>query len=132
MGSTYNYIDVELEVSVRKYEVDTKSLMKCLKDHKKMTCEQISVLLGKSRTLVEHWFRQDKYFAVPDADIWYELKALLGIQTTEFDKSVTTYETKGGNYDLRNRIYVGKIAPTLTRNCENNLYLLGDDTIETT
>ena len=120
-----------MEVSVRKYEVDTDSLSKCLKAHKRMSCEKIAEILGKPKTLVEHWFRTDRYFAVPDADIWYDLKHLLGIQTDAFDRSVTTFDTQGGKYDLRNRIYIGSTAPTLTRNCENNLYLLGD-TNETT
>ena len=47
--------------------------------------------------MVEHWFRSDSYFAIPDADIWFDLKKLLGIETTEFDQCITEYEFKGGN-----------------------------------
>lgn len=79
-----NYIDVEMEVYVRKYDVD------------------IDRLKG----------------------LWFTLKTLIGIDTDEFDIQVTEFEAKGGNYDMRNRIYVGSTSPTLTAGCEKNLYLI--------
>lgn len=93
------FIDVEIEVSVRKYQVDTMKLASVLKDHKRelgYTNTQIADILDQPKTLVEHWFRQDIYFAIPDEDIWFPLKELLGIKTDEFDRSVTTFVTKGG------------------------------------
>lgn len=117
--------DVEMEVAVRKYPVDTARLIKCLADHKKYSNEEIADRLGQPKTLVDHWFRKDKWFAVPNADVWLELKRLLDINTDEFDESIMTYEYKGGSFDMRNRIYWTDIAPTLnTVNSETNLYLL--------
>lgn len=121
------WINVEVEVSVRKYEVDTKRLAKLLSAHKKakkLTNEQVALILNKPKTLVEHWFRQDTYFAIPDEDIWYQLKELLGIETDEFDKQIMTFEIKGGCFDMRNRIYFGDISPTLTIGSGNNFYLV--------
>lgn len=120
-----NFVDVELEVAVRKYEVDTERLSECLRTHKgKWTNKEIAEALDKPLTLVEHWFRKDKYFAIPDPDVWFDLKKLLGIETTEFDEAVMEFEYVGGNYDMRNRIHYGTTSPTLTCECGNVLYLL--------
>ena len=54
------------------------------------------------------------------------MKRLLGIETTEFDACITEYEFRGGNYDMRNRIYTGDIAPTLTGGCGNHLHLVSE------
>ena len=121
------YFDVEMEVAVRKYKVDCNSLCECLRNHKassKLNNKEIAEKLDRPITEVEHWFRNDKYFAIPDADVWHALKELLGITTTEFDQSITEYEFKGGNYDMRNRIYTGETSPTLTSMCGNNLHCL--------
>ena len=120
-------IDVEMEVAVRKYEVDTDKLSALLRSHKgKRTNHEIAEALNRPLTLVEHWFRTDKCSAVPDAAVWFDLKKLLGIETTEFDQCITEYEFKGGNYDMRNRIYAGDVAPTLTGGCGNHLHLVPD------
>lgn len=118
------FITVELEVAVRKHEVDIEGLKVLLRTHRKASIQEIADALNKPETLVAHWFRADKYFAIPDADIWFELKGMLGITTNEYDKQVTEFEVKGGNYDMRNRIYIGNIAPTLTAECGNHLHLL--------
>ena len=120
-----NYVvQVETEVTVRKYPVDKKRLIKCLQEHKYISIREISERLNKPKTLVEHWFRKDKCFAIPDADIWLELKALLDIETDEFDESIMTFITKPGNYDMSNRIHIGEITPTVTASGENTLYCL--------
>lgn len=122
-----NVFDVEMEVAVRKYEVDRDRLIELLRSHKgSFTNAQIAEALHRPLTLVEHWFRKDACFAVPDPDVWFRLKRLLGIETTEFDACITEYEFKGGNYDMRNRIYTGDIAPTLTGGCGNHLHLVSD------
>ena len=121
------WIDVEVEVSVRKYPIDTDALAGLLVSSKRAsgyTNSQIADVLGKPKTLVEHWFRTDRYFAIPDEDAWYPLKQMLGIRTDEFDKAVTTFEFRGGCYDMSNRIYFGDISPTLTANSGNTLYLV--------
>lgn len=118
-------IDVEMEVAIRKYEVDEKRLVKVLREHKgKRTNQEIAEMLDCPETMVAHWFRRDKYFAVPGAEYWGPLKRMLNIETDEFDKAITEYELRGNGYDMRNRIYVGAISPTLTAECKNYLYLL--------
>ena len=125
MEEVPNFIDVEMEVAVRKYEVNCSRLCECLRNHKgNFTNKEIAGALDKPLTLVEHWFRKDDSFAVPDADIWFKLKDLLGIETTEFDQAVTEFEYKGGNYDMRNRIHIGNTAPTLTCASGNTIHLL--------
>ena len=118
-------INVEMEVAVRKHEVDQTKLVELLRKHKgKMTNSEIAEALDVPETMVAHWFRRDKYFAIPDAEIWLPLKNLLGITTDEFDKPIMEYEFKGGSYDMSNRIYAGDVAPTLTTECSEQLHLL--------
>ena len=120
-----NFIDVEMEVATRKYEVNTEKLVKVLREHKgNMTNKAIAEALNCPITQVEHWFRTDSCFAIPDPEVWCPLKALLGITTEEFDESIMTFEYKGGTYDMRNRIHMGKTAPTLTCGIGNALHLL--------
>lgn len=107
--------DIIFPVMVRKYEVNVEKLKKMLREHKNFSNKEIAEKLSVPLTQVEHWFRQDEYFAIPDADIWFELKNLLNITTDEFDESITTFEVKDGVYDKANRCYhIDGIAPTLT------------------
>lgn len=107
--------DIIFPVMVRKYDVDIKNLKKVLREHKNYSNKEIAEKLNVPLTQVEHWFRKDEYFAIPDADIWFELKNLLNITTDEFDESIITFEVKDGVYDKANRCYhVDGIAPTLT------------------
>lgn len=107
--------DIIFPVMVRKYNVDVENLKKLLREHKNYSNKEIAEKLNVTLTQAEHWFRQDEYFAIPDADIWFELKNLLNITTDEFDESITTFEVKDGVYDKSNRCYhVDGIAPTLT------------------
>ena len=79
-------------------------------------------------TKVEHWFRQDDCFAVPDPDIWMPLKKLLGIETDEFDKSIMTFEEKEGVYEKSDRHYFAEgIAPTLTSTSAGNEKIIIDE-----
>ena len=57
-------------VNVRKYEVNILELQKTLKQHKKLNNQQIADNLNVPKTMVEHWFRTDNYFSIPDKDIW--------------------------------------------------------------
>lgn len=121
---TSNYIEVELETLKRKYDVDIPKLIECLNQHKTMSLLEIAERLNKPKTMVEHWFRKDQYFAIPDADIWMELKALLNIETTEFDESIMTFEADGSKYDMSGRIYTGETSPTIITDSKNSLYLI--------
>jgi site-specific DNA-cytosine methylase len=112
-------------VSVRKYEVDVLGLQKTLKEHKKLSNQQIADGLQVPKTMVEHWFRNDTYFSIPDKDIWNKLKELLEITTNEFDESIITFEEREGTFEKSNRVYdEDGIAPTLTTMSENERILV--------
>ena len=110
--------NIVFPVMVRKYDVDCKLLCECLRDHKDASSfsnNDIADALSIPLTKVEHWFRRDDSFAIPDPDVWPKLKDLLGITTNEFDESIMTFEIKDGVYDKANRCYhIDGIAPTLT------------------
>ena len=114
-------IEVPQEVRVRKYEVDIPNLQQLLKELKKnskITNKQIANALDIPLTKVEHWFRTDIYFAVPDENLWFDLKELLHITDDSFDKSIMTFEIREGVYEKSNRYYYEDgIAPTLTCMC---------------
>jgi DNA (cytosine-5)-methyltransferase 3A len=98
-------VNIPETVTVRKYEVNTENLKNILREHKIFTNKEIAEKLNQPITKVEHWFRTDNSFAIPDAGIWLELKVLLNIQTDEFDKSIMEFETKEGSYDKATRKY---------------------------
>lgn len=111
-------VDIPQIVKVRKYEVDIENLKTLLKEHKKLTGlsnSYISSCLDLPQTKVEHWFRTDDCFAIPDAEYWYKLKDILLIKTNEFDEAITTFEEKEGVFEKSNRCYFDTgISPTLT------------------
>ena len=110
---TYN---VPQTVKVRKYDVDIDKLKQVLKEHKKYSNKEIALILDLPITTVEHWFRSDNCFSIPEPQIWLRVKSLLNIETDEFDKSIMTFEEKDGVYDKANRIYdIDGIMPTLTQ-----------------
>lgn len=110
--------EMALPVTVRRYEVGTdklRDLLRATKQSAKLTNRQISEQLERPITEVEHWFRTDKCFSIPDPEIWFELKSILGIETAEFDASVTEFIEKPGVFEKANRFYeINGIAPTLT------------------
>ena len=98
-----------------KFLVDIAGLQKCLKKHKKTTIKNIAENLNVPKTEVEHWFRTDKFFAIPRADIWLKLKKFLNINTSKFDAPVMEFIEQDGIYDQANRVYdVNGGAPTIT------------------
>lgn len=110
--------NIKQQVKVRKYEVDTNKLVEVLREHKQktgLTNKQLSEKLNHPLTKIEHWFRQDSSFAIPDADVWFELKKLLNIETNEFDLPITEFEEKEGVFEKSNRCYHEYgLSPTLT------------------
>ena len=101
-------------VKVRKYEVDIPALKECLKKHKK-PIKELQKELEIPKTTIEHWFRKDSSFSIPDAEIWFQLKSILGIETDEFDKSITEFEEREGVFEKGNRVYdENGLSPTLT------------------
>jgi DNA-cytosine methyltransferase len=89
------FITVPQPSLVRKYEVDKVKLQNVLRTHKdklKLTNKKIAEVLDLPLTMVEHWFRTDDCFSIPDKDIWTALKSLLKINTDEFDEAIMTNE----------------------------------------
>jgi hypothetical protein len=74
-------INIPEPVVVRKYPVNVEKLKTLLRSHKNKTNKEIADALNVSTTKVEHWFRTDDCFAIPDPDIWFALKDLLHIET---------------------------------------------------
>lgn len=108
------YYDIPEIVNIRKYDVDIKGLQKLLKNNKTMTIKKISEKLKLPKTQVEHWFRTDIYFTIPEAEIWLELKKVLKIKTNKFDKSIMTFEKQLSVHEQSNRVYdINGIAPTI-------------------
>ena len=110
------------EVSVRKYTCNIEDLKTLLRDNKTMSNKEIAEALDKPVTMVEHWFRTDNCFSVPDADVWFKLKELLGITSTEFDDFVMVFETREGVFEKSHRCYDsnGKMS-TLTTGSSDNI-----------
>lgn len=119
------YLVIPQTVCVRKHSVDIEKLKKVLKEHKTESNKFYAEKLNVPLTKVEHWFRSDIFFAIPDENIWYELKELLKIQTDEFDKAITEFEFRDGVFDKNERYYLSSyIAPTLTTLCENEKFVV--------
>jgi DNA-cytosine methyltransferase len=105
---------VPQQVKVRKHEVDIPKLQLLLKEHRKPV-KQISEALYVKKTTVEHWFRTDSSFSIPDADSWFDLKVFLNIATNEFDACITEFEIRDGKYEMADRVYNPDYkAPTVT------------------
>jgi len=106
----------DFDVKVRKHYVDTKKLCEYLRKHKgKRINNQIAEYCNVPVTKVEHWFRRDSSFAIPDEDSWFKLKKIFGIISEEWDKEITEFEIKKNNFDMAKRIYhVRGKHPTLT------------------
>ena len=119
-------VNVKQPVKIRKFDVDTEKLKQLLKQQKQkigLSCKKISEILNKPKTLVEHWFRTDNYFAIPDEDIWFQLKDLLEIDNDEFDESIMTFEYREGVYEKSERCYKDNgICPTLT--CSDEIKII--------
>ena len=110
-------VDVVQQVKVRKYEVNIIKLSQLLIESKKslgISNSEIADYLGLPVSQVEHYFRKDNYFAIPNPEIWFKLKEILNITTNEFDESIMTFIVKDGVFESGNRVYdVNGIAPTL-------------------
>ena len=109
---TYNIPEI---VSKRKYEVNIKELQKCLKAHKIHSNHKLAEMLKVPKTMVEHWFRTDNSFAIPNKEIWFELKKILKINIDDFDNSITEFIETESVFEKSNRVYdCNGISPTLT------------------
>ncbi|QUW39297.1 DNA (cytosine-5-)-methyltransferase [Bacillus cereus] len=113
------YHDLTQTVVVRKHEVDIEGLRTLLRECKEkteLTNKKLAEHFERPITEVEHWFRTDKCFSIPSANVWEELKHVLEIPTNEFDAQVTEFIEKEGVFEKAGRFYeVDGLAPTLTR-----------------
>lgn len=82
---------------VRKYELDKVAVNKLIreaKERKGIEYKEIAEFLGVTINQVHAWFSsRPKYIVMSEvfSEKWFELKFLLEIETTEFDKQITTY-----------------------------------------
>src|SRR5699024_1786203 len=117
-------------VKVRKYDVNKLELSELLRISKQdvgISNKEISNTLNVPITKVEHWFRTDKSFAIPDASVWFELKQILNITNTDHDEAITTFISKESNFDTTNRIYdTNHLSPTLNTTSEPKVAVLGN------
>ena len=115
------------KVKVRKHIVNIEKLKTVLRENRK-PIREIAEKLNVKKTTVEHWFRKDNCFAIPEAEVWFELKELLGIKTDEFDKSITEFEIRDNKFDMANRVYQKEgISPTLTTLTGGQQHSIVDD-----
>src|SRR5699024_11057117 len=74
-----------------------------------------------------HWFRTDSSFSIPDKEVWYKLKNLLEIETSEFDKAITEYVLKESDFDTTNRVYdPNHLSPTINSTSEPKIAVVGN------
>lgn len=108
----------DVKVKVRKHYIDKKELALFLRGKKNvanLSNKEIACFCNVPLTLVEHWFRVDKSFAIPTAEVWDKLKECLEITETIYDKPITEFEIKNTAYDMAKRIYhINGKHPTLT------------------
>ena len=117
--------NIKLPVLKRKYDVDVQGLQELLRTRKKETGlsnKDIAAVLGLPLTNVAHWFRTDKHFSIPAANVWFDLKEVLGIVDDSFDESILSFVEVDGKYDMSNRLYSDEgLAPTLKCNNKGEL-----------
>ena len=128
--------DVKTTVKVRRHEVDTDAIRTLLRNalnRSGLSKKDIAERLDVPQTQVDHYFRQDKYFSLPDADVWMPLKNLLGITTDEFDKQIMEFDEIECNFDTANRIYDAQgISPTITSVNADRMVLQSEKLMSTT
>lgn len=118
VGSDFNkvvFYEIPEMVKVRVNNCDIVEFQQFLKKYKKLNNKKISEILNIPKTEVEHWFRTDKYFTIPNENIWMDLKNILNIDDNKYDDFVMQFEEKESIHEQSNRVYdINGIAPTLT------------------
>lgn len=110
-------INIPQLVKKRVYEVDIDKLQQVLRTSKKskgLTYNAIAEELNLPKTKVEHWFRTDSYFDIPDPDAWLDLSKFLNINDAELTKQITTFKFQEGLFEKSERHYFEDgLAPTI-------------------
>ena len=96
----------DLQITAKKRSHDTpKEINEYLKANKHgKTIQDIATNLSLPKTQVEHYFRSDKYRAVPSPEHWLLLKKYLGFDDT-YDKHVTEIYEKEVEFEASRRVY---------------------------
>ena len=109
----YRVDDVNLIAKKRMHDTP-KEINAYLKKYKDRTINEIAKELKLPKTQIEHYFREDKYRAIPPPKIWLQLKELLGLDDT-YDKEVTEIYEKEYEFESSKRVYSEEgIAQTLS------------------
>lgn len=110
--------DIPQKVRKRVYDIDKNKLgdfLRLAKMEIKKTNFAIAKELNMPITQVEHYFRKDSSFSIPDDSIWPALKKVLKITSDEWDKAIMTFKEVESVYEKSNRVYDSNgIAPTIT------------------
>ena len=118
VGSDFNkvvFYEIPEMVKVRVNNCNIVEFQQFLKKYKKLNNKKISEILNIPKTEVEHWFRTDKYFTIPNENIWMDLKNILNIDDNKYDDFVMQFEEKESIHEQSNRVYdINGIATTLT------------------
>ena len=116
--SKVSYLDLEVPVVKRKHKIDKDSFVEFLRGYKAnrgLTIKDIANNLEVPKTEVEHWFRKDNCFSIPSSNIWFDLKKLLCVTDTFYDKYVTEFVEVVGKYEKAGRFYsIEGVSPTIT------------------
>jgi len=125
-GGGHECYDWKQTVRIRKESPDIPKLQAWLRSQKaksKLTKKQIAERLSIPETKVEHWFRTDDCFAIPDAEVWYDLLKLFDADKTEFDDQITEFQTADSKHDQTNRVYDSRgQCPTLTATGDTKIH----------
>ena len=108
----------DLKIIAKKRMHDTpKEINEYLKANKNgKTIGEIADSTKLPKTQVEHYFRSDKYRAIPSPKDWMVLKELLGFDDT-YDKQVTEIYEKEVEFESSRRVYSSEgISKTLDTN----------------
>src|SRR5699024_2749780 len=134
MSVNIKYVNLELPITKRKYDINKDELVHFLRSRKKtkgLSNRDISEFVERPITEVEHWFRTDMCSSIPDKEIWYKLKSVLGISTEYWDDRVTIFEEVPGVFEKAGRFYdVDGIAPTLTSTSAAESIIISDEVVE--
>jgi len=100
---------------VRKNYINKKELGLFLRSYKNKTIKEIANFCEAPKTMVEHWFRLDSSFSIPEEKYWQKLKQFLNITNSKYDKAIAEFEVKNNTFDMAKRIYhIDGKHPTLT------------------
>tara|TARA_R100001244_G_scaffold132214_1_gene107536 strand:- start:44 stop:1630 length:1587 start_codon:yes stop_codon:yes gene_type:complete len=112
--------DVKLTATKRINETP-KEINEFLREKKNISIKEIADKLKIPKTQAEHYFRIDKYRAIPSIEIWNKLKELLHFDSRH-DKQVCEIEQSEYTFESSSRLYSDKGLGATLQTTENTLY----------